>query len=641
MYYMRYILIIVFFLSGLKAGVTRIDNNITSLIVDNTCFNKTFNMPLSTIITSVDMDINITHTWRGDLNLTLTSPLGTSVDLTSRNGGSANNIYVHFSDSALTSIVGDTTNYTVMVNRRPEVGLNAFNGENALGIWTLQVCDNAAGDTGTYSRATLDINDTVVPISTQLQVDYRMDECFWLGNAAGVLNDVKDSSSSGLDATSYASAQTFPALTMPPLCRYGDFNGTTDYADVAANPLLNTPNNYTISAWINPATFVNTFSVMMMKTSNYVDGFTFYIYWDGVNPNLAKVILLTGDGTIRGSASAPISANVWSHVVATYDGSVIRIYVNGVQVGTRVFSANVLNAATQPLVIGMGLGGFYHYKGKLDEVKMFKKTLSATEVLNLYNNELAGKNFDGTPRVCPTCDANLTASTWELVGIPADLRTTVNKDVATVFDELPGATYDTLGNPNDWVVYQRTYDAVSNSSAYAIVPYTGVPLEIGKGYWIISTQPVAWSENGLPPVDYNATNPACVTNHCIEINLVVNNKNFGAPAFDPNDGTGQYRNNMLGFVGHTPVNWADCRIVVTDANGTTAYTPSGAEAAGYAAKQVWQYNPGATGVNANGYTTCDDVTPGGCKLEPYKGFWVRLKGITKGTTVKLLIPKAL
>ena len=92
---------------------------------------------------------------------------------------------------------------------------------------------------------------------------------------------------------------------------------------------------------------------------------------------------------------------------------------------------------------------------------------------------------------------------------------------------------------------------------------------------------------------------------------------------------------MLGFIGHKPVDWADCRFVIDG----TAYTPSDAEAAGYADKQIWQYNPGASGANANGYTTCDDTTPGGCKLEPYKGFWVILHGPTKGKSVQLLIPK--
>ena len=91
---------------------------------------------------------------------------------------------------------------------------------------------------------------------------------------------------------------------------------------------------------------------------------------------------------------------------------------------------------------------------------------------------------------------------------------------------------------------------------------------------------------------------------------------------------------MLGFVGNAPVEWADCRIVVDG----ISYTPTDADAAGYANKQIWQYNPGASGANGNGYTTCDDALIT-CKLEPYRGFWVQLYGKTKGTTVKLLIPK--
>jgi hypothetical protein len=221
------------------------------------------------------------------------------------------------------------------------------------------------------------------------------------------------------------------------------------------------------------------------------------------------------------------------------------------------------------------------------------------------------------------------------VGIPADLRTDPNNTIANVFDEFNASSYNVPANADGWVVFQRDYNATNNASSYSVVPYMGTPMKFGQGYWLISKVNNTWSENNLTSVDYNSTNPACVTNSCVEINLTPVNLNFGAPAFDPNDGSGKNRNNMLGFVGHTPVNWKDCRILI---NGT-AYTPSAAAAAGYMSNQVWQYNPGVGGANANGYTTCSDISVGGCKLEPYKGFWVILYGKTKGTTVKLLIPK--
>ena len=635
---MKYIFIVLLFLSVVKAGVTSIENNISTPIVDNSCINKIFDMPISKIITDIKISTNITHTWRGDLNLTLTSPLGTSVDLTSRNGRSANNIYVNFSDAAATSIVGDTTSYTVMVDRRPEVGLNAFDGEDAFGLWNLQICDNAAGDVGTYNYGRLDINDTVVPISNSLQVDYRMDECYWMDGAGGIIADVKDSSSNQYDATSSGTATLIRSGVNPPLCNYGSFSVQPDLVDADDGTAGNTAGGITVSVWLNPSAMTNWQAIVTKsKAYSWNDGWGI-VHYSGDANNIIRFFV----NSYTNNLSGILTLNTWNHVVATYDNTTMRLYINGVEVSNLPYNSPIVNSATtDPLRIAYDATGDDEYIGSVDEVKMWGKALSASEILSIYTNEVAGNNYDGTPRVCPTCDANLTGSTWELVGIPADLRTAVNKDVATVFDELPGATYDTIGDPNDWLVVKRSYDVVTNASSYAIVPYTGEPLQLGQGYWIISTQPVIWSENGLPSVDYNSTNGACVTNSCIEIDLVENNKNFGAPDYDPDDGSGPYSDNMLGFVGHVPVDWADCRIIVTDINGTTAYTPSGAETAGYASKQVWQYNPGASSTDADGYTTCDDVTPGGCKLEPYRGFWVQLKGITKGTTVKLLIPKAL
>ncbi len=469
-------------------------------------------------------------------------------------------------------------------------------------------------------------------------VDYRMDECYWMGNAGGIIDDVKDATANQLDATSYNNANTFDVNTSGGTspCKGGRFDGVNDYLDTADNPLLTTGNNFSIATWVYLNNTANQYEIIAHKTTNYVNGFTFYIYRNGA---INYVILLIGTtGFNRTIVYTTINELQWYHLVATYDGAVMRLYVNGVQVATANRTGGILNANT-PLTIGTGLGGSYDFNGDLDELKIYNHTLTAAEVSTIYTNELAGNNADGTPRVCPTCSTSAVAGIWGLIGVPADLRTAVNKDVANVFDEFPAASYNVSANADGWVLFQRDYSTVDNNSSYSLVPSTGSPLQFGQGYWLISKATQAWSENGMPPVDYNSTDPNCVANACVEIDLTPVTLNFGAPDFDPNDGTGANRNNMLGFVGDKPVNWADCRIVITDVNGTTTYTPSGAELAGYMDKQVWQYNPGVNGANANGYTTCDDTTPGGCKLEPYKGFWLILYGPTKGKTVKLLVPK--
>jgi len=606
------------------AGVTSINNNVPQAITDNSCFNKIFNMPISTLITDITMEINIDHTWRADLDITLQSPAGTIVNLTSDNGGSRNNLYVFFDDLASTSITADTTTHTVTVNRNPEQPLSAFDGENAQGNWTLQICDDAGGDTGTYNYARLDINDTVVTITEGLQVEYREDECYWLGSSQVDIIESKNANNAiAMNGASTIAKNT--TANYAGLCRAGDFTGN-NYADVDVAFTLGS--TWTLSTWIE------------FPVSNSGQQYHILGSYTGV-----------GDLPVLDYASFPnirwaIYDNSGAYTVADFNDTLTgwhqltfvntagntTLYLDGTlhsSIGSSTSGdVTVLNTSTDGFST-QTLGA------NTDELKIWGRTLSAEEISNLYADEKAGNTFDGAPRVCKTCDANATAGIWGLIGIPADFRTTTNKDVADVFDEFPSGSYNVPGNVDGWVVFKRDYNGVSNASSYSVVPYTGLGLEFGQGYWLITKVDVAWNENGLNNVDYNSTNPNCVTSPCVEIDMTPVTLNFGAPDNDTNDGSGKNRNNMLGFAGHTPVDWADCRILVDG----TSYTPSGAETAGYMDKQIWQYNPGASGANANGYTTCDDITPGGCKLEPYKGFWVILHGTTKNKTVKLLIPK--
>ena len=76
--------------------------------------------------------VDITHTWIGDLIVTLTSPSGTVATLHNRAGGNADDINETFNSSA-------------------------FNGEVATGDWTLTVSDNVGSDTGTLNVWALNI----------------------------------------------------------------------------------------------------------------------------------------------------------------------------------------------------------------------------------------------------------------------------------------------------------------------------------------------------------------------------------------------------------------------------------------------------------------------------------------------------
>ena len=128
---------------------------------------------LAGTITDVEVSVNITHTYTGDLTIFLTSPGGITVQLFNRDGLSGDN---------LTDTVFDTTSLTPIRDGfapfagrfRPTDSLSTFNGLAGLavnGTWTLRVVDNAGADIGTLNSWSMTIatmptfsSATAVPI---------------------------------------------------------------------------------------------------------------------------------------------------------------------------------------------------------------------------------------------------------------------------------------------------------------------------------------------------------------------------------------------------------------------------------------------------------------------------------------------
>jgi subtilisin-like proprotein convertase family protein/subtilisin family serine protease len=101
--------------------------------INPTGINSTIHVPDAIVIQEVQVELNVTHTYIGDLLVTLTSPLGTVVTLHNHTGGSADNIH---------------QNYVLPVE---------FTGQNALGDWKLHIQDDAAIDVGTLDSWRLTI----------------------------------------------------------------------------------------------------------------------------------------------------------------------------------------------------------------------------------------------------------------------------------------------------------------------------------------------------------------------------------------------------------------------------------------------------------------------------------------------------
>ena len=82
-------------------------------------------------------------------------------------------------------------------------------------------------------------------------------------------------------------------------------------------------------------------------------------------------------GEVYGTAVLPV--NAWTHLAATYDGTTMRLYVNGVQVASRPQTGNIATS-TNPLQIGGDSIYGQYWSGRIDEVRVYNRALSAAEI---------------------------------------------------------------------------------------------------------------------------------------------------------------------------------------------------------------------------------------------------------------------
>ncbi|WP_211362150.1 M36 family metallopeptidase [Aequorivita antarctica] len=134
------------------------DNNPTGVTV-------TMNVTENVSITDLDVNLNISHTWVGDLIVTIKSPAGTTAVIVDRPGRtttgagcSGNDILATLDDEAATPVENECAGSVPTINGSftPNNPLSIFDGESTLGIWQLIVSDNAGADTGTINSWGID-----------------------------------------------------------------------------------------------------------------------------------------------------------------------------------------------------------------------------------------------------------------------------------------------------------------------------------------------------------------------------------------------------------------------------------------------------------------------------------------------------
>ena len=141
----------------------------SGVLPDNGCnangVTVTFDVIDDFTINDVNLGINITHTFRGDLDMNLSSPSVANVILLTDVGGGGDNLNVLFDSDAGAAVPAGThvlaPDFVNVATPENANALDSFDGQNALGNWVFFVCDDAGVDLGTLTAAELRFDGTL------------------------------------------------------------------------------------------------------------------------------------------------------------------------------------------------------------------------------------------------------------------------------------------------------------------------------------------------------------------------------------------------------------------------------------------------------------------------------------------------
>ena len=147
--------------------------NISTPIPDNGTVSVPVNVPPTERILDVNASIRVNHTWAEDLDISLSHPDNTTIDLSSDNGSSGDNYGsganscagtpTVFDDEAATSITAGTAPFAG--SYQPEQALSAFDGKTMNGTWNFRFVDDESLISGTVYCATLIIQSEATSVA--------------------------------------------------------------------------------------------------------------------------------------------------------------------------------------------------------------------------------------------------------------------------------------------------------------------------------------------------------------------------------------------------------------------------------------------------------------------------------------------
>jgi hypothetical protein len=176
-----------------------------------------------------------------------------------------------------------------------------------------------------------------------------------------------------------------------------DFDGSGDYVDIG-NTVTHNLAKGSFTAWVLPVDLSSVCGgynfAYVIGANSYTGGGELGFRVNGDGSGWASVQNTVPSGALAFPAGS-ISVGSWHLVAMTWDGSYWKLYINGVQKDSKSFPQGTSNASNTAL-IAKGWDGCT-WNGKIDDVRVYDRALSAEEIWQLYWEGLGPKAITPNP----------------------------------------------------------------------------------------------------------------------------------------------------------------------------------------------------------------------------------------------------
>lgn len=163
-----------------------------------------------------------------------------------------------------------------------------------------------------------------------------------------------------------------------------NMDGADDY--VSLSRLDVTGSAITLSTWVKNSSFASGIDQRFIsKANDATEDRTFWMLGQTNNGQNRLQFRLRAGGTTTTliAATGTLPVGTWYHAAATYDGTIMRLYLNGTEVGTVAKSGSIARGRNVAVHLGRSPEGSNYLRGAIDDVRVYNSALTASEIAAL------------------------------------------------------------------------------------------------------------------------------------------------------------------------------------------------------------------------------------------------------------------